>query len=151
MNLANVEEGFAAIKMELWFSGGSSATQGWDCENNDCGTEENNGELEASHGNITSSNASEVDLNPGRILKGTPSPQPCPAYQFQFAVDGNVTTWDAATFETNRNKLQRVVDVFELFHDKNLVKDGPRDIELAIRLTGCGRLLTYALTHVYWA
>ncbi|GKY98310.1 hypothetical protein MPSEU_000788600 [Mayamaea pseudoterrestris] len=155
MNLANVQEGFIAIKMELWRSGGSPATENWTCENNVCDSEAGgtHGDrlLQASGSYGTMQRPDDVRNGPARSLGGAKVPQPCPDYKFQFAVDGEITTWDAETFKANKVSVQRVVDVFQLVDNKNMTHGEPRDVELAIRLTGCDRLLTYSLTHVYWA
>lgn len=47
---------------------------------------------------------------------------------------------------------QRVVEVFTLLDDEAFVKEGEKkDVEVAIRMRGCGDEKVFSLTHVYWA
>lgn len=166
-DINNLSKGLIVVKIEKWHTTGENpATNGWTCENNECPpdrkladvtsnvtdfaeSELHTGKLspfeQSSIGNFTTNIA-----NNGRHLKYTP-PAPCPEFRFEFAIDGKVTSWTSEEFESKKVELARVVSLWTLLDDPGFVSGGPKDVELALRITGCGRLITHALTHVYWA
>jgi hypothetical protein len=86
-----------------------------------------------------------------RKLKQQPPPF-CDDFRFEFAIDGVVTSWDKDEFEGRRAGIQRVVEVVKFSEgDPNRTSAVGREVELAFRLTGCGIVKQFQLTHVYWA
>jgi len=74
----------------------------------------------------------------------------CDEFKFEFAIDGNITTMNKDTFEKSPVP-QRTVQVTTLLDDPNYTTT-PRDVELAVQMTGCspgGRALI--MTHIYFA
>lgn len=107
------------------------------------------------HGNVTvlfSEDMYNAERD-GRILgKKAKVPEYCDNFLFQFAIDGKVTSWDKATFLANSKNPQRVVEIQTLLDDQSFTTEA-KDVELAIRMTGCGDSTqkTMCLSHVYFA
>ena len=72
-------------------------------------------------------------------------------FRFEFAIDGKVTSWDKETWQQRLKPAQRVVQVVTLLDDPDYTKGETKDVELAFRITGCGRRKSMKLTHVYWS
>ena len=150
LNLKDVLHGVVIAKFDEWLPTGSNKkTNGWTCENNATSCESSSG-----RGLSIESIAPEEQIvdeeHSDRELKYNPPPL-CETLRFEFAVDGKVTSWDLEEFLAKKRKLQRVVSLWTLLDDENYTKGKPRDVELALRTTGCGRLNTFHLSHVYWA
>ena len=87
------------------------------------------------------------DFLPRRRLKDNTY---CENWRFEFAVDGKVTSW---TYEQWNSKLygaQRVAHLTTLLDDADYTGGQEKDVEIAIRMTGCARDVTFLLSHIYW-
>lgn len=126
LNLDKVDSGLIVVKMEDWHpSGVNPRTKDWNCENNDC-----------------------ASSNLRRNLKADP-PAYCDDFLFEFAINGKVTAWNKDEFVARQTNPQRVVQLWTLLDDPSF---GPHEnVELALRFTGCQRIKTFSLTHLYWA
>lgn len=71
-------------------------------------------------------------------------------FVFEYAIDGKVTSLSKAEFLEKNHHIQRVVEILTLLDDENFTPE-PKDVEVAIRMKGCERICTFALTHIYWA
>ena len=109
--------------------------------------------------NITSSFAEQPVLapedydehyDPQRRLKQLP-PGYCDSFRFEFAIDGVITSWNRDEFEQRRAGIQRVVEVVKISEDPLLTGGEEKEIEFAMRLSGCGIAKQFQLSHVYWA
>jgi hypothetical protein len=141
LNLEKVKEGVIILGLYDWLGADSNPrTKGWKCENGatDCPGARNASDNDDGGNNV-------------RLLKGKSPPEKCDAYRFEFAIDGKITSWTKAQFDANRRQVQRVVHLFQLLDDPKYTNGKEKDVELAIRLTGCGRGNAAQLTHVYWA
>jgi len=127
MQVPKVKHGIIMIKMETWhWPEEVPIAEGWTTVNN------------------------ERNLR-NRDLKRQP-PKFCDDFRFEFAVDGNITTHDLEHFKEATKSIQRVVEVTTMLDDPAYVKEGEeKDVELAIRMLGCGNTKVFSLTHVYWA
>lgn len=127
MEIPKVKEGIIMIKLETWhWPEEVKIAEGWTTVNN------------------------ERNLR-SRELKRKP-PEYCDDFHFDFAVDGKMTTYDKDQFQEANKNIQRVVEVFTMMNDPTYVKEGEeKNIELAIRMRGCGNRKVFSLTHVYWA
>ena len=129
LNLEKVQHGIIMVRMEYWLGQGHGPTSGWECENN-------------------APECTEHQNRQDRLLKG-PYKFGCDDFKIEFAIDGKVTTWDKEEWEAQRQDVQRVVPLWVLLDDENWSQE--RDVELAIRQTGCGNLDEFQISHVYWA
>jgi hypothetical protein len=85
-------------------------------------------------------------------LLGKKPPPFCDDWQFQFAIDGTIKTLSKADlFEDYIQRVRRVVDLFPILKDPNYTGGQAKDVEVALRMTGCARDKVFLLTHVYWA
>jgi hypothetical protein len=140
VNLAKLKHGLLVLRLESWHAPGrAEKTKGWTCENNACDPPKRR--LESI---LRAPNPAAVE---NRRLKYQ-APPFCDDYQFEFIIDGKMNAWNAN--ETLSHK-QGGDHFFTLLDDPDFIKGEPRDVELAIRSTGCGQEKTLKLSHIYWA
>lgn len=165
MTLPAVKEGIIMTKIESWHAASESAvTKGWKSINNK-GEERERRQLRGGQSNNNNNNNSTVvvpysisyhdvmlEEEERRSLKAAP-PAFCDNFQYEFAIDGNITVWTKTDWEAKSTSPQRVVELQTLLDDPNFTKGEAKDVELAIRMTGCGdsSRKTFSLTHLYWA
>merc|ERR1712232_337613 len=115
MNIEGVREGLIMVKIETWHpDSGNKATDGWE--------EINNG----------------VDGRK-RYLKSEALDY-CKEFQFQYAIDGKVTTLSKDEFLKKMKTVAHNVEILTIMDDEGMAQKGEeRDIELGIRLLGCKR------------
>ena len=136
-NLPSVEFGVIMIKMHSWTFYPPAATNGWCSENN----------KEPCPKRALSSFSNSTSMVRERSLK-PPVPSYCDDFMFEFAIDGEVTSWNKDEFVERQRIAQRVVEFWTLLDEDSWGEK--RDVELAIRITGCGRQKPLDLTHIYW-
>eukprot|EP00977_Amphora_coffeiformis_P017912 scaffold6007_cov183-Amphora_coffeaeformis.AAC.36 len=119
--LPNLREGLIVIKVHDWTSG-ADTTAGWKTENN------------------------EVDEAERKL-----TPKYCEDFKFQFSIDGKVTSWDKATWHAEMKSPERVIRIATLLDEPDFTRGETKDVELAMRMIGCGRVTGFGLTHIYWA
>lgn len=110
------------------------------------------GEVVADQDDATPTTASDQAEGERRRLK-VQVPVYCDDFRFEFAIDGVITSWNKDEFQQRVANIQRVVELIKLVEDPSLTNDGAeeREIELAVRMVGCGIQKQFQLTHVYWA
>jgi hypothetical protein len=159
LNLPNVQYDIIMIRVEDWWGPNENPrTNNWTCENNkkNCTATTNNNHRSHRrqllvHDNQTTSSSLSKQRKMGE------NPNKCDSFKFEFAIDGVITKWDKQAWDANKRNIQRVVPIWVLRNGSsrsttnNTEPPIGRDVELAIRLTGCGRLTTFGLSHVYWA
>jgi hypothetical protein len=136
LNLYNVTHGVILIHVEDWWGPNAARTEGWKCENgkDDCAN-------------------SVAPSNSNRTVRklGGANPNQCDKFVFEFAIDGKITSWDNKAWNAKRLPLQRAAHFWQLLDDSNYTGGEPKDVEVAMRLTGCARETTFGLSHIYWA
>ena len=71
-------------------------------------------------------------------------------FQFDYAIDGKVTTLNKEQFIDKIHAVQRVVAILVLIDDPNY--GAKENVEVGIRIRGCGEAdCSLQLTHIYWA
>lgn len=146
MNLPKLKEGIIIIKLFTWLDpSNSKITQGWTSVNNE---RRRLGTRNKTSGELCNTTSSFTTLK-NRRLKGNPPVIP-DTFEFDFAINGKVTTWNKEQFLEKKKTLQRVFEAWTLLNDPNFVSQAT-DVELAIRMRGCGRDIAFGLTHIYWA
>ena len=136
--LPKLRHGLIAVKYHSWFPKDSNkVTVGWTTENNEA---------------AVSGRALNEEINRGaeRELKIQPAPF-CDDFKFEFAIDGKITSWNLREWQENNKIVQRVVELATLLDDPNYTGGETKNVELAIRIGGCGRVKNFGLTHIYWA
>jgi hypothetical protein len=76
---------------------------------------------------------------------------PDDTFAFDFAINGKITTWNKREFLERKKDVQRLVEAFTLLDDSSYIGQPARNVELAIRMRGCGRHCMFGVTHLYWA
>ena len=71
-------------------------------------------------------------------------------FLFEYAIDGKITTLTRDQFLEQKKQIQRVVETLTLLDDPSFTSDA-KDVEVAVRLKGCGRACTFGVSHIYWA
>lgn len=151
MNLPRVKEGIIVVHIETWHSQEEILhTKDWTSINNQGRRHLRDSGSGGENGNLTVLRVEETynAERDRRVLV----PDYCDNFQFEFAIDGKVTSWDTTTFKANSKNPQRVVEISTLLDDPGFTPE-PKDVELAIRMTGCGDSTKKAmcLSHVYFA
>jgi len=144
LNLKKVKRGSIMLKIQHWAKPGANPkTETWECENggDDCHEGSTSRGLRAQSRNL-------------EIFENTYSTAECAKnWRFQFSIDGKITSWDKDEFKKRINELDRLTMVWVLMNDPDFNGGKAKDVELAIRQTGCKRdeTQTMELTHVYFA
>jgi hypothetical protein len=122
-NIPKIENGYIVIKMESWHFPEEGSPSAWTSINNKEGT---------------------------RILKRQPLPE-CDNFVFEYMIDGQLTSkpWSELQPLMNLGHIQRVVETLTLLKDPMFSSDG--EVQVAIRILGCGHDKVWKLTHVYWS
>jgi len=168
MKLSKVRYGTIVVKIESWHGAEENPkTEGWTCVNNDCGVRESdvdNGASAAPGDDSADEDGNRLNRLNRRRLKNDKKVSDatgghgCSDFEFEYAIDGKVTTLSESEFEALRYRPKRNIDLWTLLEDPDYVSsqssDGEqsstKDVEVAIRMVGCGREKTMLLTHVYW-
>jgi hypothetical protein len=160
MNLPDLKNGFIVVKFESWHRPDIvKKTEGWTSINN-----ERRRELSSIHSPSDRNNTLAIHPVPAsnqslptsnqrnrRRLKYQPPPF-CDEFKFEYAIDGKVTSFAKDEFFDKKHKVvQRVVETVTLLKDPNYTGGQEKEVEVAVRITGCARLKTWQLTHIYWS
>jgi len=157
-NLPNVKQGVIMARIQTWV-GEVKATRGWCSENDEkpCKGRSLSAQSQSTNVMVAPANATTVSVQSSnkeqqqqqhRRLK---TPLYCDEFKLEVAINGKITTYNLEEVKARINKAQRVVELFEFMNDDKFSQDGkPRDVELALRITGCGRQKNYDLSHLYW-
>ena len=133
VNLAKVKHGLVFVRLEHWTgSNANPNTADWTCENGktDCPVVNTRRQLSQSR----------------RRLDNTY----CDDWRFEFAIDGNITSWTHAQWNDKLYAAQRVAHFTTLLDDASYTGGEEKDVEVAMRMTGCARDVTFTLSHIYW-
>lgn len=143
LTLKDLKEGIIMIKLHTWHTPNESlTTMDWVSVNN-----------EASGRRLRERRlpTDTVVLNDQRsLVRSTDTVELPDTFVFEYAIDGKITSLSKAEFLEKNHHIQRVVEILTLLDDENFTSE-PKDVEVAIRMKGCERVCTFALTHIYWA
>lgn len=134
--LRNLTKGMIFVKMDSWRKAKDNpVTENWTSVNNKPGERSL-----TKRGNIR------------RTLKDDPNAHFCPDLLLEFAYGDTIVRIPADEILGERHSLvQRVVQVWTVMNDPGFTQGESVDVELGIRLRGCGRDHVFWVTHVYWA
>lgn len=68
---------------------------------------------------------------------------------FDYAIDGDITSLSLDEFKSKTTHPQNSIELITLLDDSKF--EGPKDVEVAVRLRNCGRKCAFLVTHIYWA
>jgi hypothetical protein len=143
MTLPNVKAGIIVMKIvtERLTPEHSTRTVGWETVNN-----EPNSRRLMKHQPISKSTLlrylKKEEIKPIDQLPDT--------FQFDYAVDGKITTLNKDEFKDHIKTPQRVLEFITLLDDPNFTTT-EKTVEVAFRMRGCGRSCVIGLSHIYWA
>ena len=152
LTLDDLKEGIIVIKLHTWhIDSESTRTQGWTTVSNERHLRRN----DESVGDLTKEGVIFEDLNGEGLthrdlMRSYDTPDLPETFVFEYAIDGKVTTLTKTEFLEKKKQLQRVVETLTLLDDPNFTSEA-KNVEVAIRLRGCGRQCTFGLSHIYWA
>lgn len=129
MELTNVSHGIIILKLVTYERPAlSTRTEGWTSVNNEGPPLENRPEDQA--------------------MKDLSVTLP-PNFEFEYAIEGKITTLSRAEFLERHKQAQRVMEVVTLLDDPTYPKKDK--LQVAFRMKQCGRACTFGLSHIYWA
>lgn len=144
--LRNLKEGRIFVKMDSWRKEGQNpVTEGWTSINNAGRTRDLSAMARTEGGGL------RRNLEDTEDKKEDSATNFCPDMVLEFAYGGTVIRLGASEILEERHSLvQRVVQVWTVLDDPDFTNT-PLDIELGIRILGCGREHVFWVTHIYWA
>lgn len=155
LEIPRVEKGIIILKLYTWLGKKDNhMTMDWTSVNNERRLQEQFDTLTATSSKNITSRSDDDDVNDKdwienqRHLKSDPVVFP-ETFQFDFAINGKISTLSKEAFFEKISNVQRVVQDLTVLDDPNF---GPKEnVEVAIRLRGCGVANNIGVTHVYWA
>jgi hypothetical protein len=149
-NIPDLKNGYIAIKYHSWQGENANAvTSGWTSINNEAGSRYLRDQSNTTIPSMLHDDPRLLLKTDGRRL-GNPPPF-CPEFEFEYAIDGNITTLSLDEWQARSKSVQRVVEVLTLLEDPSYTGGEEREVEVAIRIKGCAKTKTFGLTHVYWS
>jgi hypothetical protein len=138
MELPNVSAGIIVLKLVSYYPPeASTKTEGWTSVNNKDGEQRRLDENQPDQQRRREKDVATLDSLPE-------------TFQFEFAIDGKITTLSKDEFKDRVKKPQRVIELLTLLDDPNFTTTA-KTVEVGIRMLGCGRACIMGLSHVYWA
>jgi hypothetical protein len=151
MNVPDVKNGYIVVNYQSWQGAGAvKKTDGWNSINNEArrlGSNSPKIHLNSTRVSGPSTNSSKMNK---RKLKNGPLPF-CDEFRFEYAIDGKVTSLNLTEWQAASNHVQRVVEVLTILDDPSYTGGIEKEIEIAVRITGCAQIKTFSITHVYWS
>lgn len=168
MQLQNVKEGIIVIKLHTWhYDSENTRTDGWKAVNNEPKDSKRRLRSEASSNNFTHPSREREDWEPddnhffdaemdengerGLKMRSYSTPDLPEKFMFDYAINGKITTLTKTEFLDEKKQLSRVVESLTLLDDEKFSKQEAQDVEVAIRMRGCGRSCVFGVSHIYWA
>ena len=157
MTLKDLKEGIVVIKIHTWHTElENTITRGWTSVNNARGGRRLDGQRNEVNDDMAwemdaSREYYEVDESGERMLmRSYETPTLPDTFLLEYAIDGKITTLTRDQFLEQKKQIQRVVETLTLLDDPSFTSDA-KDVEVAVRLKGCGRACTFGVSHIYWA
>ena len=142
MSLKDLKEGIIMLKLHTWHTEEESTiTEGW------TSVENNRRRLGQSSTFFDTKERTPADR---MLTRNYDTPELPDEFAFDYAIDGEITTLTKDQFMMEKKQIQRVVETITILDDPNFTSES-KDVEIAIRLRGCGRSVVFGVSHVYWA
>jgi hypothetical protein len=146
LTIQHTKQGVIVVSMNDQHASRLAATEGWCNENNttqDCPSARRGRRL-------SSANQERQRQLEAHVY--------CADFKFEFAINGQITTWNMTEFQQRQAQVQKEFNLWTLAsgeqddaHTSAILSQEGQSVELAIRTTGCGRDKVLELTHIYWA
>jgi hypothetical protein len=145
MELADLKDGIIVLKLGTGYEAtANTRTKNWKTVNNEPGRQLRDDSMEQEWDAVDDRQTRDLKKKEKK-LSDLPD-----TFQFEYAINGDVTTLSKQQFMRQMHKPQRTVEVITLLDDPNFTKE-PMNVEVAFRMKGCRRACTFGLSHVYWA
>mmetsp|Transcript_27767 Transcript_27767/g.65251 ORF Transcript_27767/g.65251 Transcript_27767/m.65251 type:complete len:895 (-) Transcript_27767:3416-6100(-) len=142
MSLKDLKEGIIILKLHTWHTEEESTlTKGWTSVEN---------QQRRLGQSSTSFEAKDVTPANRMLTRDYSTPELSDEFAFDYAIDGEITTLTKDQLLKEKKNIQRVVETLTILDDPNFTSEA-KDVEIAIRLRGCGRSIVFGVSHVYWA
>ena len=159
-----IQAGIIVLKLHTWYEArDNSRTIKWTSVNNKDAIDEvdhsgGRHEQEFSLNGGQGTNTNITDSLDRRKLRNRMyvTPELNEWFQFEFAIDGVITSWNKTEFLAQKQDIQRMVETITLVDDESFATsssgvDNGALVEVAIRIRGCNHRCVFGVTHVYWA
>jgi hypothetical protein len=164
-----IKLGYIAVKFESWHGiAANPKTKEWHSINNENDTETIGGRRQLLLHKKSQGGRQQrgrADYLASRNMTSTPdaavsdqsrrglghAPPFCDEFHFQYAVDGKVTDLNMTEYLEVHQQTQRVVEVITLLKDPEYTGGKEKEVEVAVRVTGCQLRKTFHVTHLYYA
>ena len=160
LQLKDLKEGIIVVKLHTWhFDSENTRTAGWEAVNNErrLGVSEPDHAVEVGSvvydwdGDWHLDFDESVEDGERSTMRSYSTPDLPETFMFDYAINGKITTLDKTEFLDQKKQVQRVVETLTLLDDKDFSNGQAQDVEVAIRLRGCGRSCVFGMSHIYWA
>jgi hypothetical protein len=143
MELPKVKAGIVVMKVitDKLTPEHSTRTVGWESVNN----QESGRRLMSYHRIPQSQLLRDLKKEEIRAIDQLPD-----SFQFDFAIDGKITSWTKDEFKNHIKSPQRVLDFITMLDDPTFTSI-EKTVEVAFRMRGCGRSCVIGISHIYWA
>eukprot|EP00980_Cylindrotheca_fusiformis_P031282 scaffold26122_cov127-Cylindrotheca_fusiformis.AAC.1 len=127
-NIPKIEHGYIVIRIESWHFPEEGSPKTWNSINN--------------KGNTPTGRARNLKRQPLAV---------CADFRLEYMIDGKVTSkaWSDLQGTMEQGHIQRVVETLTLTNDPTFSTN--RQVQVGIRILGCGHDKVWKLTHVYWS
>jgi hypothetical protein len=150
MTIPDLLHGQIVVKLETWHgTGENSRTSTFLSVNNETESDPSSQRNLLKFAHSKEQAHSMFFHHSSRALKTAP-PELCDMFSFQFAINGQVTSWDRDAFLQRKQDLARVVETIVLLDDPSFTGGVETEVEVAIRMVGCERHNTFKFSHIYW-
>lgn len=143
-DIPRVEDGFILLKVYTW-GGEHTLTKDWTTVNE----KESRDLLQVGHSNQTVWFSDTNREGERRHLRGDPFASLPESFVFEYAINGDITSLTKADLKTRVFEPARMVQLITLLDDTSF--PATDNVEVAVRMTGCGNDCIFSVTHLYWA
>jgi hypothetical protein len=140
LQLNDVKNGIIVAKLHTWhFESENTRTIGWKAVNDERNL----------RGGDRPDTDSQLD-DKRNLMRSYKTPELPDDFVFEFAINGEITSWNKTQFLEEKKQIQRVVETITMLDDKDFSGGEAQDVDVAIRLRGCGSSCVFGLSHIYW-
>jgi hypothetical protein len=157
---AEIQQGIIIIKLHSWHEPRDNVrTKDWKSVNNIPSDEEETDQLENEE-DLHNNTRWHLGQDERGLRHRTYETPPLPdSFAFEYAIDGEITSWNRTEFLSNKQDIQQVTEVITLLDDPSYFQEEHRivngsantPLEVAIRLRGCFHRCVFGISHIYWA
>ena len=160
LQLKDVKEGIIVVKLHTWhFDSENTRTAGWEAVNNERRLHDSEPDRAVAISDVVDDWDRDwhldfdesIELDERSVMRNYSTPDLPETFMFDYAINGKITTFDKTEFLDRKKQVQRVVETLTLLDDKDFSNGQAQDVEVAIRLRGCGRSCVFGVSHIYWA